>query len=113
MSWEGLNSLLNMTAVWTPASLQLVLNGEIVPPGQYCRPSVDAEGNPQLRPDAEAVTTLLKQGASLVANDIDTLTPELAAVAGALEAALKWQGANKSLLLLARAPRIQQPLRHP
>ena len=88
MSWEGLNSLLNMTAVWTPASLQLVLNGEIVPPGKYCRPSVDAEGKPQLRPDAEAVTTLLKQGASLVANDIDTLTPELAAVAGALEAAL-------------------------
>ena len=88
MSWEGLNSLLNMTAVWTPASLQLVLNGEMVPPVQYCYQSVDAEGKPQLRPDSEVVTRLLKQGASLVANDIDTLTPELAAVAGVLEAAL-------------------------
>lgn len=88
MNWERLNSLLNMTAVWTPASLQLVLNGEMVPSGQYCRPSVGTEGRPQLRPDAEAVTGLLKQGASLVANDIDTLTPELSAIAGALEAAL-------------------------
>ena len=88
MNWERLNSLLNLTAVWTPASLQLVLNGEMVPPGQYCRPSVGTDGKPQLRPDAEAVTRLLKQGASLVANDIDTLTPELAAVADALEAAL-------------------------
>ncbi len=88
MNWEQLNSLLNKTAVWTPASLQLVLNGEMVPHGQYCRPSVGTEGNPQLRPDAEAVTGLLMQGASLVANDIDTLTPELAAIADALEAAL-------------------------
>ena len=88
MNWDKLNGLLNMTAIWTPASLQLVRNGEIVSPGQYCRPSVDAEGKRQLRPEAGAVTTLLKQGASLVANDIDTLTPELAAIADALEASL-------------------------
>jgi bifunctional lysine-specific demethylase and histidyl-hydroxylase MINA len=88
MSWDGLNSLLNMSSVWTPASLQLALNGEMVPPSQYCRPSVGTEGNHQLRPDAEAVTRFLKQGASLVANDIDTLTPDLAAIANALETAL-------------------------
>jgi len=88
MSWEQINSLLNMTAVWTPSSLQLVLNDKMVPPGQYCRPSVDAAGKPVPRPDAEIVTTLLRQGSSLVANDIDSLTPELAAVAGALESAL-------------------------
>ena len=88
MSWNTLNSLLNMTAVWTPASLQLVLNGDMVPPGQYCHPTVDTEGKHQLRPDAELVTTLLKQGASLVANDIDTLTPDLSETANALEAEL-------------------------
>ena len=88
MSWQRLNGLLNMTAVWTPASLQLVLDGEMVPPGQYCHPSVDTEGRHQLRPDSELVSALLRQGASLVANDIDTLTPELAATAEALEAAL-------------------------
>ena len=88
MSWETLNGLLNMTSVWSPASLQLALDGELVPPSQYCRSAADTEGRQLLQPDAELVTALLQQGASLVANDIDTLTPELAATGTALEAAL-------------------------
>lgn len=88
MSWNTLNGLLNMTAVWSQASLQLALDGEMVPADQYCRPAADTEGRQLLRPDAELVAVLLGQGASLVANDIDTLTPELAATADALESAL-------------------------
>ncbi len=88
MSWERLNSLLNITAFWTPASLQLVLEGELMSPSQYCRPAANTEGRQVLRPDATLITNLLQQGASLVANDIDTLTPELAETANALETAL-------------------------
>lgn len=88
MDWNSLNSMLNMTEVWTPSSLQLVQDGEIMPAAQYCRPSVDSEGKSQLRPDAKLVTTLLEQGASLIANSIDTLTPGLAAIADSLESAL-------------------------
>jgi ribosomal protein L16 Arg81 hydroxylase len=88
MSWPVLNDLLNMTAVWSATSLQLVLDKEPIAPARYCRPAVDRNNARVMQPDAGLVTALLRQGASLVANDIDTLTPELAAVADALEAAL-------------------------
>ncbi len=88
MSWPVLADLLNKTAIWSSTSLQLALDTAIVPPGQYCRAARSRDGKDILQPDAERVMDLLRRGASLVANDIDTLTPELAGFAGALETAL-------------------------
>jgi ribosomal protein L16 Arg81 hydroxylase len=88
MSWDGLTSILNMTAIWSSASLQLVHDKEIVPPPRYCRSTKNRDGQPVLQPDAGKVMRLLQRGASLVANDIDTLTPALRGVAGVLEGAL-------------------------
>ena len=87
MSWKSLNALLEMTAIWTSASLQLVLDKDPVPPARYCRRAVDRNKSQILQPDPQQVLTLLRQGASLVANDVDTLTPGLTAVAHALEQA--------------------------
>lgn len=88
MSWETLTSILNMTAVWSSRSLELVHEKNPVPPPQYCRPAKNRDGQAVLQPDSTKVMRLLRDGASLVANDIDTLTPALRGVAGALEAAL-------------------------
>ncbi|MFQ5972444.1 MAG: JmjC domain-containing protein [Alphaproteobacteria bacterium] len=88
MSWQILNRMLNMTAIWSHVSLNLVMDKEPVPPASFCREAIDRNSQPVLQPDAERVTALLRRGASLVANDIDTLHPELADVSSALETAL-------------------------
>jgi ribosomal protein L16 Arg81 hydroxylase len=88
ISWDGLTGILNMTAAWSSASLQLVLDRNVVPPRNYCRKALSRDGLDVLQPDADKVMALLSQGASLVANDIDTLTPGLRGVAAALEKAL-------------------------
>ncbi|MBP5858144.1 cupin-like domain-containing protein [Marivibrio halodurans] len=85
MNWSVLNGLLDMTAIWGSASLMLVLDGEVLPPGAYCVEAQNRDGQTVRQPDAGKVMALLRQGASLVANDIDTLTPELRAVADAME----------------------------
>lgn len=88
MSWRTLNDMLNMTSVWSGISLQLMLDKKVVPVADYCRPSIDRNNAQLMQPDATRVTALLRQGASLVANDVDALSPGLRYVAGALEIAL-------------------------
>ncbi len=85
MSWDILTSMLNMTSIWSPTSLGMVLDKNEIPPEQYCRPAIDRNNQQTLQPDAEKVKSWLRRGASLVANDIDTLWPGTAAAADALE----------------------------
>ncbi|HSK39189.1 MAG TPA: cupin domain-containing protein, partial [Arenibaculum sp.] len=54
----------------------------------YCRPAVDREGREAMMADLEKVGTWLRRGASLVCNDIDSLTPGLKSAANALEQGL-------------------------
>lgn len=90
MSWAKLNAMLNMTALWTNRSFEMALDGTLLPPRDYCRPAVDhGSGAPSQQPDAARVTALLKRGASLLLNDIDTFNPGLSAVAHALEQTLE------------------------
>jgi ribosomal protein L16 Arg81 hydroxylase len=68
----------------------MALDGALLPARDYCRPGLDhASGGASLQPDPARVTALLKDGASLLLNDIDTLNPGLAAAAHALEQALE------------------------
>ena len=88
MSWEILTNILNMTSIWSPTSLGLYLDTKPIPSDQYCRPAVDRNNNPGLQPDAEKVKSLLRKGASLVANDVDALNPGTAEASNALESRL-------------------------
>lgn len=88
MTWDKLSAILNMTAIWSPASLRLYLDTEAVPVEKYCRPAIDRNNQQTMQPDAEKVKSWLRRGASIVANDIDTLTPGLISAANALEARL-------------------------
>ena len=88
MTWDTLTAILNMTAIWSPHSLKLVMDTKNVPTDQYCRPAIDRNGQQSMQPDADKVKSWLRRGASIVANDIDTLTPGLISAANAVETRL-------------------------
>lgn len=44
MSWDKLNAILNMTAVWGSQSLKLVQDRQTIPPARYCRQATGREG---------------------------------------------------------------------
>lgn len=87
MSWAKLNALLDMD-VWSPATLQIVLDRQNVPPEVYCARSTNRDSQPILKPKVDRVMALVRQGASLVCNKIETLTPELNALARLLSETL-------------------------
>jgi len=94
MPWSDLNAILDMSAIWSSKSLNLVLDRDPVPRSEFCAPAVDRDNRTIMRPLAPRVMELLNKGATLVCNDVDSLTPSFSGVANALEAELfgKTQG---------------------
>ena len=78
--WAELNGLLSQTGLWTASSLRLMENGEPVAPELYCAEARTPQGS-VLRPVAALVNVFLADGASLVANELQTLSPEIGALA--------------------------------
>lgn len=87
LSWRQINRLLDQTHIWSSQSLKLVREGVAVPPEQYCTRNTSRDGAPILQPDAAMVSQWISRGASVVMNDVDSLTPGLTAVSAALEGA--------------------------
>jgi bifunctional lysine-specific demethylase and histidyl-hydroxylase MINA len=85
MDWGTLSGLLSQSGLWSARSLELVLDTAKVDPKDYCRPGIDRDGRENLLADMDRVGAWLRRGASLVCNDIDSLTPGLKAAARALE----------------------------
>lgn len=77
ITWESLNTLLNQRSIWSVETLKLYLHTRSIPREKYCVPVSDAQGHAILRPHPPLVQNWISQGASLVLNDIGTLTPEL------------------------------------
>jgi ribosomal protein L16 Arg81 hydroxylase len=86
MSWSVLNRLLGMSTIWDAERLVMVLDKEEVPPAAYLGRDPATSGRPAA--DPSRVKQYIKQGATLVLNDIDQLTPELSAFARTMETAL-------------------------
>lgn len=90
LDWAGFNRLLNQSSIWSAATLKLVANAEPIPPEQYCI-TVQTQSGPVVQPSPAKVQTLLSMGASVIAGDVQALTPEfqaLSAVLGRTSAAL-------------------------
>ena len=87
LSWRQVNRLLDMTHVWSGTSLKLVMDSQTIPPEQFCTRAMGRDGAQLLQPDAKLVQGWIAKGASVVMNDVDSLTPGLASVSNALEAA--------------------------
>lgn len=89
MNWSQLGDLLGQATIWSNTSLQLVLDKEAVQASAYCTPAQGRDGGQVLRPDPEKVKAHLRRGATLIANDIDHLTPDLTAFSHAMEETLQ------------------------
>jgi ribosomal protein L16 Arg81 hydroxylase len=87
LSWRQINRLLDMTHIWSAASLKLVMDSQAIPPEQFCTRAMGRDGGQLLQPDAKLVQAWIAKGASVVMNDVDSLTPGLASVSNALESA--------------------------
>lgn len=85
LDWRSINRLLDMTHIWSETSFRLVLDSVAVPPAQYSAKATSRDGAPVLQPVAARVQEWVRRGASVVMNDVDSLTPGLAAVSDALE----------------------------
>ncbi len=86
-SWRQINQLLNMTHIWSGQSLKVVMDQVVLPPEQYCAPATSRDNAQLMQPVAEKVMDWVKRGASLALNDVDSLSPGLASVSNAIEAA--------------------------
>jgi len=88
MSWRALNDILGLGGIWSAKSLQLMMDGEAVPSQRFCIPGINRDGMQVLQPDPDRVAELLRQGAALVANEVDMVVPGLNAIARLIEGAL-------------------------
>jgi ribosomal protein L16 Arg81 hydroxylase len=87
LSWRQINRLLDMSHIWTSASLKLVLDSQAIPAEQFCARATSRDNASVLQPDAKLVQAWIARGASVVMNDVDSLTPGLAGISAALERA--------------------------
>lgn len=81
MDWELLSDLINQAAIWSQKSLQLYLDTQEIPGSEYCVPGVNRDGEQGLMVDIDRLRHWLGEGASLVLNDIETLTPGMLEIA--------------------------------
>ena len=86
-SWDEFNRLLNMSKLWSDRSMKIVLDGENLDPAEFGRVGQTREGYQALLPDPERVIPLLRRGATVILDLIETLSPGVAAVSAALQTA--------------------------
>jgi lysine-specific demethylase/histidyl-hydroxylase NO66 len=87
LSWDRWNEMLSVSSAWTEPRLKLYIEGRRIAAEHYCD-SVNTLDGLQSRVNPRKVRVFLSMGASLVANAVETMTPELRGVARTLETAL-------------------------
>lgn len=84
-SWSELNALMDMTTLWSERSVNMVLDGQPLDPRSFCKPGALRDGGPVMRPVPERIRDLLEQGATMVLNLMERLSPGVAHLAEAIE----------------------------
>lgn len=84
-SWTDFADLMNMTGLWSGETLKLVLDGRTLAVGEYCVSTMGRDAAAVQRPDYAKVQSYLEQGATIVADLIETLSPGIRAASTALE----------------------------
>jgi len=87
-SWEEFNRLLNMSKLWSDKTMKVVLDGRDLEAVEFARPGQTREGSQAMLPDPERLTALLQRGATVVLDLVETLSPGIAAVSGALQSVM-------------------------
>ena len=86
-SWDEFNRLLNMSKLWSDRSMKIVLDGQNLDLAEYGRVGQTREGYQAIMPAQEQVLLLLRRGATVILDLIETLSPGVAAVCAALQTA--------------------------
>ena len=86
-SWQEFNRLLNMSKLLSERTLKVVLDGADVDPADYGHVGQNREGYQAIVPDSAEVVSLLRRGATVTLDLIETLSPGIAAVSSALQTA--------------------------
>jgi len=86
-SWQEFNRLLNMSKLWSERSMKIVLDGQNLDLAEYGRIGQTREGFQANMPDAQQTIELLRRGATVILDLIESLSPSVAAVAAALQTA--------------------------
>ncbi|NQW08893.1 MAG: hypothetical protein HQ481_03285 [Alphaproteobacteria bacterium] len=84
-SWVKLNDLLDRPKLWDGRSVEMALDGQVLPAAQFCRPGIGRTGDPNLRPDRAKVTALLRKGATFVLDFLEGIDPEIGAATRCIE----------------------------
>lgn len=92
-SWTLMNDLLARPKLWDASTIEMALDGKVLPAAQFCRPGHGRQGEQGLRPDQGKVTALLQKGATFVLDFLEGIDPQVASVSRALE---RLTGANTS-----------------
>jgi hypothetical protein len=79
-SWDEFNRLLNMSKLWTDRSMKIALDGQSLDLAEYGRAGQTREGYRAIVPDPEQVMLLLRRGATVILDLIETLSPGVRAV---------------------------------
>jgi hypothetical protein len=86
-SWPELDRLINQSSIWSAECLRLVLEGKVIAADRFCTVVPGRLGGTVAQPVADKVRGFLAQGATMVLEDVDALTPAWRRIATALEAA--------------------------
>ena len=87
MTLDRLNSLLSMTSIWTPGSMKLYLDQRAIGPSHYCVTTPTVDSSSGQRPDPARVQEWIAKGATVILNDIGTLSDGARALTDDLQAA--------------------------
>lgn len=88
LDWAGLSSLVSQNGLWTGKSMAMVLDKTELPPAAYCERGIGRDGQETWLASITKIQALIRQGATLALNDIDSLTPALQRTAAAFETGL-------------------------
>lgn len=83
LDWRGFNRMLHLESHWSEQDLRLVMNGRPVLAEHYCQ-TIQTPKGPQVRASAAKVRLFASMGASIVADGVQHLSPEIAALADML-----------------------------
>jgi ribosomal protein L16 Arg81 hydroxylase len=84
-TWNELNALLESVHLWSEKTMRLVIDTVDVPPEEYSVPGHNRFLEPALIPDLKKVQEMILQGATLVLDRTERLTPTLARIADIIE----------------------------
>ncbi len=90
-SWNSINDMLKMATNWSDQNLKIVIDTKTVQPGSFCERVVNRDRMATLRPLPNKVAELFEQGATIVLDLMETMSPGIRSATEALQMATSFR----------------------